>query len=137
MTFEYHAQSEATVAAELGVDPARGLSSTDAVKRAEEAGPNALEDSRRDPLWRMLVEAVTEPFVIMLAVAGVLAMIVGEVRDGLLVLAGLLPIVGADVVTEYRGERALEALREAVGSGRAGPPRRGRRRRPGRVPRAG
>jgi Ca2+-transporting ATPase len=26
---------------------------------------------------------------------------------------GLIPIVGADVVTEYRGERALEALREA------------------------
>lgn len=114
MTFEYHAQSEATVAAELGVDPARGLSSTDAGKRAEEVGPNALEDSRRDPLWRMLVEAVTEPFVIMLAVAGVLAMIVGEVRDGLLVLAGLLPIVGASVVTEYRGEQALEALREAA-----------------------
>jgi Ca2+-transporting ATPase len=30
-----------------------------------------------------------------------------------LVLVALLPIVGADVVTEYRGERALEALREA------------------------
>ena len=43
-----------------------------------------------------------------------LAIVVGEVRDGLLVLAGLLPIVGADVVTEYRGERALEALREAI-----------------------
>jgi magnesium-transporting ATPase (P-type) len=35
------------------------------------------------------------------------------VRDGLLILAGLGPIVVADVVTEYRGERALEALREA------------------------
>ena len=34
-------------------------------------------------------------------------------RDGLLVLVGLIPIVGADVVTEYRGERALEALRDA------------------------
>ena len=49
----------------------------------------------------------------MLAVAGALAILVGEVRDGLLVLFGLLPIVGADVVTEYRGERALEALRAA------------------------
>src|SRR3970282_956774 len=37
----------------------------------------------------------------------------GEIRDGLLVLVGLVPIVGADVVTEYRGERALEALRDA------------------------
>ena len=37
----------------------------------------------------------------------------GELRDGLLVLLGLLPIVGADVVTEYRGQQALEALRAA------------------------
>ena len=80
----------------------------------------------------MVLEAVTEPFVLMLAVAGVLAILVGEVRDGLLVLFGLLPIVGADVVTEYRGERALEALREAVGTGRAGPTDGARRGRPSR-----
>ena len=61
----------------------------------------------------MFVEAATEPFVLLLAVAGALAVIVGEGRDGLLVLVGLMPIVGADVVTEYRGQRALEALREA------------------------
>ncbi len=61
----------------------------------------------------MVWEAFTEPFVLMLAAAGILAILVGEPRDGILVLLGLLPIVGADVVTEYRGERALEALREA------------------------
>ncbi len=62
----------------------------------------------------MLVKAGTEPFVLMLALAGGLAILVGEMRDGILVLLGLLPIVGADVVTEYRGERALEALRDAT-----------------------
>ena len=61
----------------------------------------------------MVVEALAEPFIIMLVVAGVLAIAVGEVRDGILILVALLPIVGADVVTEYRGERALEALRDA------------------------
>ena len=44
----------------------------------------------------------------------------------LLVLVGLMPIVGADVVTEYRGERALEALRAASAP-------RARVRRDGRV----
>jgi Ca2+-transporting ATPase len=61
----------------------------------------------------MVVGAATEPFVLLLAAAGIGAVVLGEVRDGLLVLAGLIPIVGADVVTEYRGERALEALRDA------------------------
>jgi cation transport ATPase len=62
----------------------------------------------------MVVEAATEPFVLLLLAAGVGAVLLGEVRDGLLILAGLIPIVGADVVTEYRGERALEALRDAT-----------------------
>ena len=108
-----HARVAGAVADELGVDPAVGLSAAEAGRRALESGPNALEASKAEPLWRMVLEAMTEPFVIMLALAGGLAILVGEVRDGLLVLAGLLPIVGADVVTGYRGERALEALRDA------------------------
>jgi Ca2+-transporting ATPase len=42
-----------------------------------------------------------------------MAVFLGEVRDGLLVLVGLVPIVAADVVTEFRAERALEALHAA------------------------
>jgi Ca2+-transporting ATPase len=109
----FHAQPAVDVAAALGVDPAEGLPAGEALRRAMEAGPNALEEARREPVWRMVVEALTEPFIVMLIVAGVLAVAVGEGRDGLLILIALLPIVGADVVTEYRGERALEALREA------------------------
>jgi Ca2+-transporting ATPase len=114
MTSIHHSQAVEVVASELAVDPACGLSAREAADRAAAAGPNALEDAKREPLWRMVVESVTEPFVLMLAGAGLLAIAVGEVRDGLLVMAGLIPIVGADVVTEYRGERALEALREAT-----------------------
>ena len=80
--------------------------------------------AEREPVWRMVLEARTEPFVLLLLAAGVGAVLLGEVRDGLLVLVGLMPIVGADVVTEYRGERALEALRDGVRAARAGPARR-------------
>ncbi len=113
MTSDPHALDGAAVAAGLGVDPARGLDAGEVARRAQASGPNALEAAEREPVWRMFLEAVTEPFVILLLVAGLLAIVLGEVRDGLLVLVGLVPIVGADVVTEYRGERALEALREA------------------------
>ncbi len=108
-----HARDAGDVAAELDVDPARGLDPDEAQRRAAVAGPNALEEAERTSLLAMLLDAATEPFVLLLALAGGLAIILGEVRDGFLVLVGLVPIVGADVVTEYRGERALEALREA------------------------
>jgi Ca2+-transporting ATPase len=114
VTLQYHAEEASAVSANLRVDPTVGLVTDDAERRAAESGPNALETSTREPLWRMLLKAATEPFVLMLALAGVLAIVVGEIRDGVLVLLGLLPIVGADVFTEYRGERALEALRDAT-----------------------
>ena len=108
-----HALDPASVAEALGVDSGVGLDAIEATRRAIASGPNALETSKRAPVWKMLLDSATEPFVVLLAIAGGLAIVVGEVRDGLLVLLGLLPIIGADVITEYRGERALEALREA------------------------
>jgi Ca2+-transporting ATPase len=74
-------------------------------------GANLLEGSRRVSIWRMLRDALSQPFMIALAMAGLLAIAVGEVRDGALILIMLLPIVGADVITEFRAERALDALR--------------------------
>jgi len=109
-----HATSTEEVARTLDVDPSKGLGSEEVARRAAEAGPNALEPPHRTSLARMIIGAATEPFVLLLLGAGVLAVALGEVRDGLLVIAGLIPIVGADVVTEYRGDRALEALRDAA-----------------------
>lgn len=108
-----HARPIDDVAIALEVDTVTGLAPAEADRRRGAVGRNELEADHRPTLPAILFDAATEPFVVLLAVAGVLAVGLGEVRDGLLVLAGLIPIVGADVITEYRGERALEALREA------------------------
>jgi Ca2+-transporting ATPase len=102
------------VASDLGVDPDHGLAAAEAATRLARTGPNELEEHRPPSLLATIWDAATEPFLILLAVAGIGAVLLGETRDGLLVLAGLLPIVGADVVTSFRGERALAALRQAT-----------------------
>jgi len=107
------AMRSAEVAEELGVNPGVGLDLAEVARRAAASGPNELRAAEHGSVLGMLREAATEPFVLLLALAGILAVLVGEVRDGLLVLFGLVPIVGADVVTEFRGERALEALQAA------------------------
>src|SRR5690242_4509489 len=109
-----HALAAADVAGELEVDPANGLAITAVAPRRAASGPNALERSKPPSVLRMVVDSATEPFVLLLLAAGLGAIALGKVRDGLLVLVGLIPIVGADVVTAYRGERALEALRAAT-----------------------
>jgi P-type Ca2+ transporter type 2C len=109
-----HARAALEVAASLDVDPEGGLAPDEAAARLAHHGPNELEEHDPPSVWKAMWEALTEPFVILLAAAGVGAVALGEVRDGVLVLIGLVPIVGADVATTYRSERALEELREAV-----------------------
>jgi magnesium-transporting ATPase (P-type) len=130
-----HASSVDVVATALGVDPAVGLSVAEVDARLRAHGSNELTARRPPSLVHMLWDAVTEPFVVLLLVAGLLAVAVGEVRDGLLVLVGLLPIVGADVVTGYRGGPSRRcAIAAPMASVRAGSvkryePRRSSRRR--------
>jgi Ca2+-transporting ATPase len=109
-----HALTAADAAAALEVDPGTGLTSRAAAARLAVAGANALEERQRTSVWHALFESITEPFVLLLAAAGIGAIALGEVRDGLFVLGGLVPIVGADVVTTFRSERALEALQAAA-----------------------
>jgi Ca2+-transporting ATPase len=98
----------------LGTDPARGLTSDQTSVRLAEFGPNELESGQKTSLLRLFWDGAREPFVVLLFIAGCLAIALNEVRDGILVLVILAPIVGAGVITEYRGEKALETLREAV-----------------------
>ena len=108
-----HATDAAAVAAAFGVQPTVGLTDDEAARRLAESGANLLARRSAPPLWRMAWDAATEPFILVLLASGAMAVFLGEVRDGLLVLVGLLPIVVADVVTEFRAERALEALHAA------------------------
>ena len=64
------AREAAEVAEALGVDPMRGLGQVEVERRAASAGRNELERIERPALWRMVLEAATEPFVVLLLIAG-------------------------------------------------------------------
>jgi Ca2+-transporting ATPase len=108
-----HEAAAAAVAAACGVDPEVGLSAAEAALRLAAGGPNELDSAPGPSVLRALLEALSEAFVLMLIAAALLAMVLGEARDGLLILMGVVPIVAADVATTYRAERALEVLRLA------------------------
>lgn len=109
-----HALTAADAASQLQVDPATGLTLSAAAARLAVAGPNELEERERTSVWKALFAAIGEPFILLLSAAGIGAVLLGEVRDGLFMLGALIPIVGADIVTAFRSERALEALQAAA-----------------------
>jgi Ca2+-transporting ATPase len=92
-------------------DSLRGLTETEAGQRFRAQGPNLLVPvKRRSGWWTVGWRSVTEPMSILLVIAAVTYLLLGDVVDGIAAIIALLPIVGVSVILERRAERALDEL---------------------------
>lgn len=95
------------------LDPAAlGLSEERAAELLAQFGPNALPAPRGRDVWRILLETGREPMFALLLAAAILYLALGDLGEGLFLVAGALVAVGLVVVQELRSERALSALRD-------------------------
>lgn len=102
------------VAAELGVDPARGLDVAEAAARLARHGPNRPRElPRRSALgiWLRQFRSLTAA---LLAFATVATFLSGHPVEGWAILAVLLLNSAIGFVTELRAARSMEALRQLV-----------------------
>lgn len=93
-------------------DTAVGLSAAEAALRLAADGRNALPDRQHRTLFRFVWEAAHEPMFLLLFVAGLLYLTLGELQEGLFLFAMVLLTLGMTLYQEGKTERALEALRD-------------------------
>lgn len=90
-----------------------GLSSAQAATALRGAGPNELVPQRKaGSLWSWIVRLIADPMVILLTVAGVSYLFLGDHFDAVVVAVALVPIFGVTAILEFRSDRALERLSE-------------------------
>jgi len=107
----WHAETVEAVLDDLDVDES-GLSTAEASRRREEAGPNELaEDEGRGPV-AILVEQFRSALIGVLFAAALLAAFVGDVVDAALIVAILVANAGFGFAQNYRAEQSLQSLRE-------------------------
>ena len=106
----WHTLPPETVAARLGVDPARGLGAAEAAARLARHGANAIERRARRGWPQMLAAQFTDFMILLLIAAAILSGVIGELQDALVIL--LIVVVNAIIgfVQEWRAERAMAAL---------------------------
>jgi Ca2+-transporting ATPase len=93
-------------------DPRRGLSGEEAARRLAAVGPNHIDGPRGRSLAQILRSTLLEPmFGLLLAAAG-LYLVLGDLAEGLLLLAAASATILQVVLQETRSERALAALRD-------------------------
>jgi Ca2+-transporting ATPase len=109
-----------------------GLSEREAAALLVQFGANELPAARRSGLLRTALDVVREPMILMLLAAGGIYLLLGDLREAIVLLFSVLVVVAISLFQNQRTERALQALRD-LSSPRALVIRDGTRRRiPGR-----
>ncbi len=112
-TTPWHAESIEGVTQRLGTT-AEGLSPEAAKQRLDECGPNTIARTRRASPWEMLWRQLKDPLLAVLIGSGLLAIALGKLTDGAVVLAVVIINTVIGFVQEYRASRAIESLSKLV-----------------------
>ena len=89
-----------------------GLTQVEAARRLAEWGPNALPQTAARGLSRIVLDTLREPMFLLLIAAASLYLVLGDLGEGLFLMAGAVATIGLVVLQEARSERALAALRD-------------------------
>ena len=108
----WHLQEAHELLSLHGVDPARGLNDQQVQALAVRYGLNQLPAGRKRGVGALVWEQLSNFMILVLVAAAVLAGMMGDVTDTLVILAIVIMNAGIGVVQSWRADRALDALRK-------------------------
>ncbi|MCE3260086.1 MAG: cation-translocating P-type ATPase, partial [Bacteroidetes bacterium] len=89
-----------------------GLKAEEAEQKLKQYGFNELPSSKSKNILQIAIEVIKEPMFLLLLSCGVLYMILGDVREGVILLSTIFLIIGITFFQYRKTERALEALKK-------------------------
>jgi Ca2+-transporting ATPase len=109
-----------------------GLTEAEATDQLQKEGYNELPSTKRRSILAIVLEVVREPMFLLLVACGAIYLLLGDVREALMLLGFVFVVMGITIYQDRKTERALEALRD-LSSPRALVIREGQQKRiPGR-----
>ena len=90
----------------------QGLTQQEVTTRQEKHGYNELRQSKKTPLWKLILDAWEDPMMIILALIVVVKAVLGEFIEAVVILAVLVVNSLISVVQTKKAESSLEALRQ-------------------------
>ncbi|NCB52654.1 MAG: cation-translocating P-type ATPase [Clostridia bacterium] len=89
-----------------------GLSSAEAKGLQEQYGKNELTPQKKESFFIKALHIICEPMFLLLIVAAVIYFILGEARDGAIMLIFVVGIISIDIIQEWKTDKTLSALRD-------------------------
>lgn len=110
----WHVLSIDNACARLGSDAAAGLDTAEAERRLAQLGPNALPEKPGKPAWKLFLEQFKSLLTLVLLAAGVLAGVIGDTTDMVVILVVVLFNACLGFYQEFRAEKILDALKSML-----------------------
>jgi len=89
-----------------------GLTTAEVQARLQQFGHNELPGSTSRTTWAIAVEVLREPMFLLLIAAGTIYLLLGDVREAMMLLFFVFVVFGITIYQENKTEHALEALRD-------------------------
>ncbi|WP_010297379.1 HAD-IC family P-type ATPase [Clostridium senegalense] len=93
------------------VNDFKGLTKEEVIKAQERYGKNQLIPEKKESFFLKILEVLKEPMFLLLILAAIIYFILGEPRDGLVMLIFVVGIISIDVIQEWKTDKTLSALK--------------------------
>ncbi len=96
----------------IALEKHRGLTASQAKEKLRTEGYNNLPSSKPKNFFSIALGVVKEPMFILLVACGTLYLVLGDIREGLMLLGFVFVIMGIEFFQEKKTEKALDALKD-------------------------
>lgn len=94
------------------INEIKGLTTSEAAKLQEQYGKNELSSEKKDSVLRKIFQVITEPMFLLLIIAATVYFILGEPKDGAIMLVFVVGIISIEAVQEWKTDKTLKALKD-------------------------
>ncbi|NLO40648.1 MAG: cation-translocating P-type ATPase [Ruminiclostridium sp.] len=89
-----------------------GLTSAEVKRLQQQYGKNELTPQKKESFFKKVLHILCEPMFLLLIVAAIIYFILGEPRDGAIMLIFVIGIISIDVIQEWKTDKTLNALKD-------------------------
>ena len=89
-----------------------GLTNEEARKLQEQFGKNELTEQKKERFFFKALHIICEPMFLLLLVAAIIYFILGEPRDGIIMMVFVICMIGIEVIQEWKTDKTLNALKD-------------------------
>ncbi|QAT40494.1 cation-translocating P-type ATPase [Clostridium sp. JN-9] len=90
----------------------QGLTNEQAQKLQQKFGKNQITSEKKQSFIKKVFNIIKEPMFLLLLAAAVIYFILGEPRDGIIMLIFVVGIISIDVIQEWKTDKTLNALKD-------------------------